>query len=116
MSDTDGSDESDLVLEYFSSDGDHVFQGEGDEAGSGAEEEDHVHGIQFGLYEPIAALNKLKTGLMRNQIMYELTKIGFLIQIGELQTRSRCLTFSPENSLYLTLDLRCRLTFSLVKN
>ena len=32
------------------------FQGEGDEAGSGAEEEeeDHVHGIQFGLYEPIA--------------------------------------------------------------
>jgi len=54
MSDTDGSDESNLVLEYFSSDGDHVFQGEGDEAGSGAEEEDHVHGIQFGLYEPIA--------------------------------------------------------------
>ena len=55
MSDTDGSDESDLVLEYFSSDSDYVFQGEGDEAGSGAEEEeDHVHGIQFGLYEPIA--------------------------------------------------------------
>ena len=79
MSDTDGSDESDLVLEYFSSDGDHVFKGKGMRLGLGQKKKKIMFMVYNSAYMSLSLLNKLKTGLMRNQIMYELTKIGFLI-------------------------------------
>ena len=80
MSDTDGSDESDLVLEYFSSDGDHVFKGKGMRLDLGQKKKKKIMFMVYNsAYMSLSLLNKLKTGLMRNQIMYELTKIGFLI-------------------------------------